>query len=114
MDDQYYRKARPKFDVVGWLKKQLKKRNVFISLLIIIPARSFVTFGSRGILARLSLESEKQEMQKKLDQALTEQKQLQQQSKALENDPKMIEKVAREKYGMIRQGETVYKVKKEK
>jgi len=114
MDDQYYRKARPKFDVIGWSKKQLKKRNVFISLLIIIPALSFVTFSSRGIVTRMSLESEKQAMQKKVDEASEEQKRLQQQSKALDNDPKAIEKVAREKYGMVREGETVYKVKKEK
>src|SRR5262245_27324286 len=111
MDDQYYRKGRPKFDVVGWLKKQLRKRNVFISLLIIVPAILFVTFSSRGIVKHLSLESEKDVVQKKVDQAVEEQQQLKELSKALDKDPKAIEKVAREKYGMIRDGETVYKVK---
>ena len=53
-------------------------------------------------------------MQEKVKQASEEQRLLQEQSKALEKDPKAIEKVAREKYGMIREGETVYKVKKEK
>ncbi len=114
MDDQYYRKARPKFNILGWCKKQLKKRNVLLTLLIVIPVLSFVTFSNRGILKRMSLESEKQVMQEKVKQALEEQKQLQEQSKALDKDPKAIEKVAREKYGMIREGETVYKVKKEK
>ena len=114
MDDQYYRRARPKFDVIGWLKKLLKKRTVLLSLLIVIPVLSFVTFSSRGVLKRVSLESEKEAMQKKVEQVLQEQKQLQEQSKALDKDPKAIEKVAREKYGMIREGETVYKVKKEK
>ncbi len=112
MDDQYYRKSRPKFDFLGWLKKRLKKRTTLIAALFIVPALSFVTFSNRGILKRLSLQSEKQEMQEKVQQALEEQKRLQAQSKALEKDPKAIEKVAREKYGMVREGETVYKVKK--
>ena len=114
MDDQYYRKAKPKFNILGWFKKQLKKRNVLLTLLIVIPVLSFVMFSNRGVLKRMSLESEKQIMQEKVKQALEEQKQLQEQSKALDKDPKAIEKVAREKYGMIREGETVYKVKKEK
>ncbi len=29
-------------------------------------------------------------------------------------DPKAIEKVARERYGMVKEGETVYRVKREK
>ena len=112
MDDQYYRKSRPKFDILGWLTKRLKRRNTLIAVLIIVPALSFVMFSNRGILKRMSLQTDKQEMQEKLQQALDEQKQLQAQSKALDKDPKAIEKVAREKYGMIREGETVYKVKK--
>ena len=41
-------------------------------------------------------------------------KRLQEQIKALESDKKTLEKTAREKYGMIREGETVYQMKKEK
>jgi cell division protein FtsB len=44
--------------------------------------------------------------------AEAENKRLQAESKALDGDKKVIEKVAREKYGMVREGETVYKVKK--
>jgi cell division protein FtsB len=112
MDDQYYRKSRPNFNILGRLKKKLKKRNTLIAVLIVVPALSFVTFSNRGILKHMSLQTEKQEMQEKVQQALEEQKQLQAQSKALDKDPKAIEKIAREKYGMIREGETVYKVKK--
>ena|SRR5436190_20031360 len=112
MDDQFYRKSRPKFDILGWFAKQLKRRNTLIAVLVVVPALSFVTFSNRGILKRMNLQSEKLEMQEKVQQALDEQKQLQAQSKALDKDPKAIEKVAREKYGMVREGETVYKVKK--
>jgi cell division protein FtsB len=34
--------------------------------------------------------------------------------KALEGDKRAIEKIARERYGMHREGETVYKVTKKK
>ncbi|HEV8538389.1 MAG TPA: septum formation initiator family protein [Bacteroidota bacterium] len=114
MDEQFYRKTRSAFSVGSWLRKQLRKRTVLLSALILLPVLSYVTFGSRGILKRMSLESEKAAMQAKVEQAVEEQKQLLEQSKALEKDPKAIEKVAREKFGMIREGETVYKVKKEK
>lgn len=68
-------------------------------------------FSNRGFLKRLSLEAEKKAMEEKIREAQQEQLQLQVQSKALDNDPKAFEKVAREKYGLIREGETVYKVK---
>ena len=37
-------------------------------------------------------------------------KQLEQEGKFLKNNPEYLEKVAREKMGLIRQGETVYKI----
>ncbi|MBI4811346.1 MAG: septum formation initiator family protein [Ignavibacteriales bacterium] len=112
MDDQYYRKVKPKFK--GWLNKTLRKKNVLIALLIALPAISFMMFSNKGIIQRLNFESEKKAMQEKIQQALKEQRRLEEETKALDSDPKAIEKVAREKYGMIKEGETVYKVKKEK
>ncbi|MGA2624561.1 MAG: septum formation initiator family protein [Bacteroidota bacterium] len=114
MDEQYYRKKPANPHVPGWLKGILKNKRLNITLLILIPTLSFMTFSNKGILQRVRLESEKRAMQEKILQAQREQNQLLQQSKALDSDPKTIEKVAREKYGMIRDGETVYKVKKEK
>jgi len=114
MDDQYYRKPKPKQSIILWLKKIIGNRRLFVTLLIAIPMVSFVMFSNKGVLKRMSLESDKQAMQDKVQQALREQSQLQRESKALDNDNRAIEKVAREKYGMIREGETVYKVKKEK
>ena len=112
MDQQYYRKIQPK--VGGWLKKIFKQRSVLLTLLIAVPAVSFMTFSNKGILEHLSLASQKHEMQEKIIQEQEEQHKLQELSKALDTDPKAIEKIAREKYAMVRNGETVYKVKKEK
>ena len=111
MEDQYYRKPQPKLG--GWFKKYLRKRGVILFLLIALPALSFMMFSNKGIFQRYSLESDKKEIQLKIQEAHQEQLKLQQQSKSLDSDPKAIEKVAREKYGMIKAGETVYKVKKE-
>lgn len=70
----------------------------------------YVFFNSSGILQRLKLEMQKKEVQEKIQTAEEEQKKLKDQSKALDGDPKAVEKVAREKYGMVRENEKVYKV----
>ena len=48
----------------------------------------------------------------KVAEAEAEGKRLRAEIKALDGDRKAIEKVAREKHGMIHEGETVYKVKR--
>lgn len=70
----------------------------------------YILFNSNGVVPRIRLEMEKKEMQQKIQDAEAEQKKLKDQSKALDGDKKAIEKVAREKYGMVRKGEKVYKV----
>ncbi len=114
MDDQYFRKEQKKSPPQSWRKIIFKNKFFSITLLIAFVVLSFVTFSNKGILQRLRLEEQKVGLQAQIYQTQEEQRQLQQQSKALDSDPKAIEKVAREKYGMVRDGETIYKVKKEK
>jgi cell division protein FtsB len=114
MDAQYYRKTIKKNRLTGLFKKMAKSNWARIILLAGIPLLTFVMFNNKGILQHIHLAKEKQEMQQKISEAHQEQLQLQKQSRALDADPKAIEKVAREKYGMVRDGETVYKVKKDK
>ncbi len=54
------------------------------------------------------------ELEVKIREAEAETKRLRAESKALDGDLEAIEKVAREKHGMIRDGETVYKVDRNK
>ncbi len=70
----------------------------------------YVIFNSNGLLARVRLEIQKKEAIERIRIAEEEQKKLKDQSKALDGDPKAVEKVAREKYGMVRENEKVYKV----
>jgi len=114
MDDLYYRKEQTKKTASRGFKKLLKDKRLRYTLFIAAPVLVFMTFSNKGLLQRIHLESQKREIQVKIYQAQEEQFQLQQQSKALDTDPRAIEKVAREKYGMIREGEMIYKVKKEK
>ena len=111
MEDQYYRKTKPK--VKTWLNKVLRNKNVVIPLLIAIPVISFMLFSKRGIIERFALESEKN--QKIQEQKMKKKRieDLQKELKALDNDPKAIEKVARERYQLVRANETVYKVKRD-
>jgi len=74
----------------------------------------YLLFDNKGIITRLRLESQHREWIERLKADSIETKRLQEQIRALEGDKKTIEKTAREKYGMAREGETVYQVKKDK
>lgn len=115
MDIRYYRKFRPRKIVVSSFQHLWKRPVLRWVVLIGVPFLLYATFSTKGILQRIRLEEEKKLWQEKVEQAQVEQQRLQQQAKALENDTSpggAIEKVARERYGMVRDGETVYKVKK--
>ena len=85
-------------------------------VLLGIPFLVFATFSSKGILHRMRLEEEKRVWEQKVREEEVERQRLEKQAKALETDTApggAVEKVARERYGMVREGETVYRVKKE-
>ncbi|MFN0156474.1 MAG: FtsB family cell division protein [Bacteroidota bacterium] len=112
MDNVFYRKIRKGFDLRAGVKRLLGNKRVVISLVLGVPILLFVLFGSRGIVQRFRLQNQKTEIEQKIVEAEAENRRLQAESKALDSDKKAIEKVAREKYGVIRKGETVYKVRK--
>ena len=112
MDNLFYRKDKKKIDTRALLKKLLRNKRAMLSLIVGVPLALYLLFGSHGVIQRVKLQNQKEELQAKIRDAEEETKQLQSESKALEGDKKAIEKVAREKYGMVREGETVYKVKK--
>jgi cell division protein FtsB len=114
MDGQYFRKDQQRQTIGKWTKKLWKKKSFRIGTLVFIPALSFVLFSNRGVIQRINLESQKEDLVRQVEQLKKEQARLNEKSKLLESDPAMIEKIAREKFGMIRDGETVYKLKKGK
>jgi cell division protein FtsB len=113
LDNLYYRKDAP-HGFTRRLKALLKNRRLVLALILGIPVLIYVVFGQRGILQRLSLEREKTELQGRIKSASVEEKKLEKESKQLDNDPQAIEKVAREKHNMVREGDRVYKMNPEK
>jgi len=112
MDAEFYRKKKSGPDPRALLKKLLRNRRMVLALLIGTPVVLYVLFGPRGVVQRLRLENAKADLETRIRDAEAETRRLQAESKALEGDTKAIEKVAREKYGMVREGETVYRVNK--
>lgn len=107
---KFYRKFKKQIhpDRLAETVKENKRATaiVFAAFLLFL----YVLFNSNGIIARVRLEMQKSDAIEKIRNAEEEQKKLKDQSKALDGDPKAVEKVAREKYGMVRENEKVYKV----
>jgi cell division protein FtsB len=114
MKDQFYRNLQPERFLKNIAKSAArnKKRTIFLFILFLLLL--YFLFDNKGIVTRLRLEAQHREWIEKVKTDSIETKRLQEQIKALEGDKKTIEKTAREKYGMAREGETVYQVKKEK
>jgi cell division protein FtsB len=109
-DGDFYRKLGRRSNLQAALKRLLANRRLMLGLVLGIPLALFVLFGNRGVVQRVRLQAQKADLEQKILEAEAEAKRLQQESRALDGDRKTIEKVAREKYGMVREGETVYRV----
>jgi cell division protein FtsB len=112
MEGQFLRRIQKPKWLQGITKRVFKTRRRAIVVIIGTLLVSYVLLNNRGVIARIRLEHQRQAMVEKVRAAEEETKRLQSYLKALDGDKKTIEKVAREKYGMAREGETVYKVKK--
>ena len=74
----------------------------------------FIFFhGEHGLIQYWKLFQERNELVEKIEQLKNEQKQLKDEIELLENNDQYIEKTARERYNMGREGERVYIIKKE-
>lgn len=112
MEGQFLRRVQKPRWLQGISKKVFKTRRRVLFAIVGTLLVSYVLFNNRGVIARVRLEHERQVMIEKVKAAEEETNRLQSYLKALDGDKKTIETVAREKYGMAREGETVYKVKK--
>ena len=114
MEDQFYRNLQPERLLKKIINNAAKNKIRTIILLSIFLLVLYLLFDNKGVITRIRLEAQHREWIEKVKSDSMETKHLQEQIKALEGDKKTIEKTAREKYGMAREGETVYQVKKEK
>jgi cell division protein FtsB len=114
MQNQFYRNIQPERFLKKIVKSAAKNKKRTVILIFLFLLFLYLLFDNKGIITRLRLETEHREWIEKVKADSVETKRLQEHIKALEGDKKTIEKIAREKYGMKREGETVYQVKKER
>ncbi|MDX1671075.1 MAG: septum formation initiator family protein [Balneolaceae bacterium] len=83
-------------------------------LFLILGGFVFIWFAfidTYSLWTRFELHQRKIELQKKTARLEAETAELKQKIEALKRDPALLERIAREEYGMRREGETVYKIK---
>lgn len=71
----------------------------------------FAFIDTYSLWTRLELYTKKNDLIQKTEQLEAETARLKQQIEDLRNDPALLERIAREEYGMKKEGETVYKIK---
>ncbi len=86
------------------------RRRMILYLLVLLAIISYAVFGKKGILQRVELEMENKELQQKLKEEQEKTIMLQKEIEELKSSDKKVEKVAREKYGMTKEGEEIYKI----
>ncbi len=71
----------------------------------------FAFIDTYSIWTRVELHNRKNDLIQKTEYLETETAKLKQQIQNLKNDPALLERIAREEYGMKKEGETVYKIR---
>ncbi len=70
----------------------------------------FAFIDTYSVWARYQLSQRKEALKVKITQLKADSKELKQKIHTLENDPALLERIAREEYGMKKEDETVYKI----
>jgi cell division protein FtsB len=101
-----------------WLR-ELPGRRIFIRLalgalvLAVLGGLAYLTVSADGFIRRAELEREKGKLEADIDALRDENQLLRQKIEHLRNDPGYVEDEARRKLGLIRPGETVYRLSEE-
>lgn len=89
------------------------KKSFLVLLLVSFLVVWFTFVDTYSLKTRWDLYSQKKELQEQTIKLQELSEELKVKIEDLENDPALLEKIAREEYGMRKPGETVYKVKRE-
>ncbi|MFZ1080982.1 MAG: septum formation initiator family protein [Candidatus Kryptoniota bacterium] len=91
------------------LFKRLKKKNAVI-LLILAVTFVYILFDQRGLIQRVQLSEEKSTLESRIRDLQKENDSMRTEIEKLQKSDQEIERIAREKYFMHRNGEKVIKV----
>ena len=91
------------------MKSFLSLTNILM-VTIIFGCISLLIFSDRGLINLWSLKKEKQQIQNKINDLRNQIAMLEKEEEKLRFDEKYIEKIAREKFKMVKPGERVFKI----
>ena len=94
------------------MKSFLSITNILM-VIIIVGCISLLLFSDRGLINLWSLKKEKLEIQNQINDLRNQIAMLEKEEEKLKFDEKYIEKIAREKFKMVKPGERVFKVNDE-
>ena len=83
---------------------------LFFAVIFFAGLLSLAVFGNKGILQRYKLEAERKELEKQLNEEYKKSEALRKEIEELRTSDEKMEQVAREKYGMTKDGEKIQKV----
>ena len=95
------------------LKKRQKKKNklkTYFLLTIFLSGVVFLFTIDFGVIKLINLKRERSDMQLEIEQLLTQQITIREEIKKLKYDTSYVEKIARERFLMVKPGEKVFKV----
>jgi len=101
------RKPRSLKKDANYAQKQFV-RGIFI--LVAVTLLIIFIFGNHGLLQLYRLKSERENIQNYISELRQERESLKVEKNRLENDLEYIEKLAREKFRMVKKGEKIFKV----
>jgi cell division protein FtsB len=92
------------------VKLQLPSRQVLIAVLLLAAAASsgLLIFGQRGLLDLHRLRGERAALERDNEALRRQNRDLSRQCDALREDPVAVEQAARQRLGMVKEGEVVY------
>ena len=88
------------------------KRSWLILLLAVFLGIWFLFFDTYSLMTKIKLENQKKDLIERTEEYQKRTAELEQKIEDLENNPDLIEKIAREDYGMRKPDETVYKIQR--
>lgn len=77
-------------------------------LVIVLLMLGYAVFGERGVIRIMKAERQKQQLETELTKLQQEQQQLRDEIDRLQHDKDYWEQLARNKLGMVREGELIY------
>lgn len=95
-------------------KKLMTRRRLIVAGILTALVAGFVLFSDYGLFTRLSLQSDVSQLIVLRESLIMKSDSLRNMIRRLETDTTLIERIARERYGYVRKGETVYIIEEEK